>query len=429
MSETAAHLVDHVLPLKPIRQWVLTFPIPIRLLLAVRPKLMSKALEISHAVISSYYRKKANESGAGLTAKTSKTGAVTLIQRFGGSLAVNIHFHQLFVDGTYELDNKHRPGSFWINGKPEVSEIQEVLTNFVKRFIKYLEKKNIITKQNDDSHITNIQCSIADEDVFSRLQSSSVTYRFATGKSKGKKAIVLKSVENVDHHSNAGLVAHHSGFSLHAGVATKANEREKLEHICRYIARPAVAEERLSINSSGEVVYRFKKPWSDGTTAIKLTPLELMERLAGLVPRPKVHLTRFHGVLAPHYKYRSEVVPQTKDPLQPDTASEQNKTTGSNKDNPKVSKKRISWAKLLKRVFKIDMEACPTCQAHMKIIAAIEDPKIIAKILTHLGLPTKAPSFHPARGPRGPPPHNDSIEFDISVLPSPESYLNSIFRD
>lgn len=118
-----------------------------------------------------------------------------------------------------------------------------------------------------------------------------------------------------------------------------------MEHICRYIARPAVAEERLSINSSGEVVYRFKKPWSDGTTAIKLTPLELMERLAGLVPRPKVHLTRFHGVLAPHYKYRSEVVPQTKDPLQPDTASEQNKTTGSNyggsnKDNPKVSKKK-----------------------------------------------------------------------------------------
>jgi hypothetical protein len=101
MSETAAHLVDHVLPHKNIRQWVLTFPVPIRLCLAVRPKVMARALEIAHLVIGQYYRKK-----AGLTAKNSKSGAVTLIQRFGGSLNLNIHFHQLFVDGCYELNEQ-----------------------------------------------------------------------------------------------------------------------------------------------------------------------------------------------------------------------------------------------------------------------------------------------------------------------------------
>ena len=70
MSETAAHLVDHVLPHKNIRQWVLTFPVPIRLCLAVRPKVMARALEISHLVTSQYYRKK-----AGLTAKNTKSAA------------------------------------------------------------------------------------------------------------------------------------------------------------------------------------------------------------------------------------------------------------------------------------------------------------------------------------------------------------------
>ena len=81
MSETAAHLVDWVLPMKNIRQWVISFPIPIRLYLAVRPKVMARALEITHAVIAKFYGKK-----VGTPKAKAKTGAVTLIQRFGGSL-------------------------------------------------------------------------------------------------------------------------------------------------------------------------------------------------------------------------------------------------------------------------------------------------------------------------------------------------------
>ena len=139
-----------------------------------------------------------------------------------------------------------------------------------------------------------------------------MTYRFATGPRKGHKAFVLKSVPDADHNSKSGLVVKTSGFSLHAGVAAKATERDKLEKIARYIARPAVSEERLSTSASGDVIYRFKKPWDDGTAALKMTPLEFMERLAALVPRPRVHLTRYSGVLAPHYKYRRDIVPKPK---------------------------------------------------------------------------------------------------------------------
>jgi hypothetical protein len=57
----------------------------------------------------------------------------------------------------------------------------------------------------------------------------------------------------------------------------------------------------------------------------------------------------------------------------------------------------MSWARLLKRVFDIDLEHCPNCCGALKIIAAIEDPPVIIKIVSHLGLPTRAPPRFPAR--------------------------------
>jgi hypothetical protein len=234
-----------------------------------------------------------------------------------------------------------------------------------------------------------------DQESFSILQASSITYRFATGPSKGKKALVLKSLPDRDHNSTSGLVANNSGFSLHAGVASKAQEREKLEKICRYIARPALSEERLSTNVRGEIIYRLKKPWSDGTLAVKFTPMEFMERLAALIPRPKIHLTRYHGVLAPHYKFRKQIVPADSK-----AKTDSLKSMASN-DKKSHAKKpnRIPWAKLLKRVFDIDITFCPKCRGKVRIISAIEDLAVISKILNHLGLPPTPPRLHPARGP------------------------------
>lgn len=386
MSETAAHLVDSVLPLKNIRQWVLTFPMPIRLCFAVKPKLMARALDIAITTISSHYRKL-----AGLKKSNSKTGAVTLIQRFGGSLNVNIHFHILFIDGIYELGDQKAPTDFLTSNPPTIEELDKVMGQIINRVTRYLERQGIIIKDEDSD---KFQLPISEDDAFTRLQASSVTYRFATGPRKGQKAFVLKSMSDEDHNSKSGLVVKNSGFSLHAGVSAKATEREKLERIARYIARPAVAEERLSTNVAGDVIYRFKKPWDDGTTALKMTPLEFMERLAALVPRPRVHLTRFHGVLAPHYKYRRDVVPK---PVSQLTLEE---TGPESSEDDSSGKQRMHWARLLKRVFNIDVESCPLCQGRVRIIAAIEEPPVIKKILQHLGLPTSPPRIH---GPRGPP--------------------------
>ena len=85
-----------------------------------------------------------------------------------------------------------------------------------------------------------------------------------------------------------------------------ANDRQGIEQPCRYIT---ISNERLSINRDGNAVLKLKTPWRNGTTHIALTPMEFMQRLAALVPRPRLHLIRFHGVLAPNAKLRSQVVP------------------------------------------------------------------------------------------------------------------------
>ena len=101
-----------------------------------------------------------------------------------------------------------------------------------------------------------------------------------------------------------------SGLTLHAAVRCAANDRQALEQLCRYITRPALANERVQTNAAGQVVLKLKPPWRDGTTHLVMSPLEFMQRLAALVPRPRLHLIRFHGVLAPNAKLRAQVVPQ-----------------------------------------------------------------------------------------------------------------------
>ena len=78
-----------------------------------------------------------------------------------------------------------------------------------------------------------------------------------------------------------------AGFSLHAGVAAKACQLDKLERLCRYVTRPAIAEKRLSLTDHGEVRYELKTPYRDGTTHVIFEPVDFIAKLAALVPKRK----------------------------------------------------------------------------------------------------------------------------------------------
>jgi hypothetical protein len=89
------------------------------------------------------------------------------------------------------------------------------------------------------------------------------------------------------------------GFSLHAATRISADNRQGLEQLCRYVARPALAAGRLRIIDTDQLSFALKTPWSDGTTHLVLSPFELLEKLAALIPPPRLNLIRYHGILAP----------------------------------------------------------------------------------------------------------------------------------
>ena len=110
-----------------------------------------------------------------------------------------------------------------------------------------------------------------------------------------------------------------------------------------------------------------------------------MEKISSLIPPPRSNIIRFHGVLAPNSKDRSKVVLKMKD------------SVTVTKDDKKKSS-RISWAKLLKRVFMIDVLKCPYCEnKSRKIVAAIQNPESVKRYLRHIGIDSDPPYVHPAR--------------------------------
>ena len=196
--------------------------------------------------------------------------------------------------------------------------------------------------------------------------------------------------------SRQALCADIDGLSLHAAVRVDALDRKRLEQLCRYISRPALSDERVQVNAAGQVELKLKTPWRDGTTHLVMSPLEFMQRLAALVPRPWLHLIRFHGVLAANAKLRPLVVPHS--PQVQEAAGETAAAAECEVESLQTRPDRISWARLLKRIFDIDMQHCPNCgSGELKIVAAILDWPAIEKFLTHRGLDLRPPPRGRAR--------------------------------
>jgi hypothetical protein len=220
--------------------------------------------------------------------------------------------------------------------------------------------------------------SALEEDPSNQLLGSSITYRIAVGPQQGHKVMTLQTLPDCGDDAFTTRVGNVAGFSLHAGVATKANERAKLERLCRYITRPAVSTKRLSMTRNGRIRYELKTPWRNGTTHVIFEPLDFIARLVALVPKPRVNLIRFHGVFAPNSKYRSKVTLARRGRRKKCHAADEADQT------PAEKRASITWAKRLKRVFNIDITTCDQCGADVRIIASIEDPAVIQKILAHL---------------------------------------------
>ncbi len=186
------------------------------------------------------------------------------------------------------------------------------------------------------------------------------------------------------------------GFSLHAAVRIHENDREGRERLCRYLLRPPFALHRLSQGEDGRLVYRMKRP-RGGPLLLVLTPDELLARIATLVPPPRVHGLRFHGAFAPNSKARKRVVPvpsrevsATTEPMAETARGRRRKQRRARPEEPPRTY-RIPWAQLLKKVFALDVLACPKCDGRMRIIAFIAQPAVARRVLDHLGPDSTGP--------------------------------------
>ena len=177
----------------------------------------------------------------------------------------------------------------------------------------------------------------------------------------------------------------------------KAHELERLEKLVRAMARPAISDERVFIEGPQSIRLKLKSRWTDGTESLLFTPSEFLERLVGLIPAPQFHTTRYYGVLASRSRHR-RYLPDKPTPLidveQNSEAQDSDPPVAgsTNKKRKSRKRKRISWAQLLKRTFKIDVLKCDRCGGRMKLVGVVFDQPTITTTLRALCLPVLAPS-------------------------------------
>jgi hypothetical protein len=308
MADTAAHLVDRVLPEVPVRQWVLTLPYPLRYRCAWNARLTSEVLRCFLRAVFADYRRRAKRD---LGVRGGACGSVTFIQRFDSALNLTPHFHTLVLDGVYD-GGTNTPGRFRALDPPETDDVARVLAGTARRIRRRLEALGI--EEGEDR-------MAEDEPLLAMLTAASIRSRIATGPEAGApwRRLGDRVDPDSDEQDEDGVepgaripprCVRHGGMSLHADVAVPARDRRRLERLCRYVARPPLALERLEELSDDRLAYRLKTPWRDGTTRVVMERTELLERLAPLVPPPRAHQVRYHGVLAPCASGRDRVVPR-----------------------------------------------------------------------------------------------------------------------
>src|SRR6266478_5787270 len=301
MTERAAHLVDAVLPWVPVRQWVLTVPYRLRYQMAWNHGLSRAVLRVYTRVLLGGYARGACTRGV----PGGRTGSVTVMQRAGSGLNVNLHFHTLALDGVFTED----PGgalAFHPAPAPSDAEVAAALATIRHRVQRLLVRRGL--EPADDA--TGPADRLADESpVLAGIVGASVQGRMALGSRAGARVRRLGDARDTATLTSRGpRQAHLEGFDLHANVWVSAHDRAGVERLCRYVLRPPFAQERLRRRGDGRVALELKQAWHDGTRELLFEPLELLERLAAMTPRPETNLLICHGLLASRARWRAQVV-------------------------------------------------------------------------------------------------------------------------
>jgi hypothetical protein len=407
MAERAAHLVDHVLPDVPVRQWVLSLPYRLRYLLAWDHDLCRAVAAVFARAVFRRLRDRASDAGI----RDGRAGGVVVIQRFGGALNLNLHFHALILDGVFApVDG----GALGFHPLDELTtlDVEEVLATIAPLVARRLRRRGLAGDADDA-----IDGWADDAPVFAELVAASIDGRAALGAGRGARPARIGTPPSWTEPRPPGRgQARSQGFSLHAALVIPAGQRARLERLCSYVLRPPLAVDRLHLTSEGRVRVSLREPWRDGTTGFVFDPVDFLARLAVLVPRPRINLMLYYGVLGARAGRRTEMVPRAGvDACRAEPGSIGREPADADRDGADRSDGRgRRWAALMRRTFGFDVLACPRCGGRLRLIALIEDVAVIGRILRHLGLPEMIPSPRPARAPPATPAIGRDDEFALT---------------
>ena len=353
MAERAAHLVDRVFPVVPVRQWVLSLPHRLRYRLAWDHDLCRAVVGASMRAVLGFLRHRARETGV----VDGRGGAVVIVQRFGGAVNLNVHLHALVLDGVFAKDAAGV--RFHRNPSLDAADVADVLATVEAHVQRLLERRGL---EDADAGGGTLDEWAADAPVLAGIAAASVQSRVALGSRAGAR---VRRRGNPPEETETPVLgrchARHRGFDLHAGLHVPAGQQDRLERVCRYALRPPIAHDRLHLTAGGQVQLELRRRWSDGTTHLLFDPVELLERLAALTPRPHINLILYHGVLAPRAAWRSLVVRcgATSSPGEATGAGASSDQSVADANRP--HRAGALWADLMRRSLEVDPEIRTAC--------------------------------------------------------------------
>jgi len=306
-------------------QWVITFPFRIRHFLKTDAILR----DVLHIVADEVRKRIIICSQNQSAILNAQFGAVTFIQSFGNKLNYHPHFHMIVADGVFNSVYEKLQFYEAFIRPDDIADTQNLIC---KRLLKLFKKRNLI-----------------EQDVVDSL-----------------------------------LAAENNGFSPDAKIRIEEWDRDGLERLIRYCARPSFASENVRWNGL-LVTYRLPKPGRKGETTMSLGPLDFIGKLADLIPKPGRHRIHYQGAFAPNAPLRRKIIanagqrPQSMVP--PSVQQTANKTT-------KVS---FTWAKLIARIYEVNPLIC-LCGKEIKIRSIITNPLDIHRILLRMNW-----KFEPAK--------------------------------
>jgi hypothetical protein len=400
-------MTDHLFPRVPVRQFVVSFPFPLRLWLAAGKGLMSRVCCLVCSIIKSFVLQAASHQGNAAQDPTLKTGLVCFVQRFGSALNLNPHFHILSLDGAFRLQDDSTP-QFLTMPAPTNQSIALLVRSISDHVNSLLIDEGFLREEEGQVTLedtTDLFKPDVDTDVHLPAMAASISQKIAFGPRAGQPVKRLFTTgpagcswSDPESTTVTGpCCASHGGYSLHANTCIPNHDKHRLEKLITYVARGPIADERLERVGDETVRVRLKTPWKDGTTHLEFSFSEFMEKLVALIPPPWFHMVRYFGVFVSNALGREKIVPQM---IEGQNSQAKKSPSKISKAKGKKKSKRMRWADLLKRVFGIDVETCRICKGKVKIAQALFPGELLTLTLKGLKLSTSPPKLAPAKNSR-----------------------------